>query len=180
MDAYIEEKLLKPKVRKRKWIWYCDSCKKKMELDTGDIYYIACLRDDKDPESILAHSTCSEECAEIALAELIAFHDELKNGGGDFLMQRYEQALAAEFALNDDRLSWKAKGLFAYLVSTNGKVKVQDLIKSSQDGREAIRSGLQELERFGYLERRQQRKEDGSYSDAEYVIHPQPVVKSIE
>ena len=54
--------------------------------------------------------------------------------------------------LNDDRLSWKAKGLLAYLLGKpkDWQVMVADLINRSKDGKTAIRSGLKELKMFGY------------------------------
>jgi hypothetical protein len=57
--------------------------------------------------------------------------------------------------LNDERLSFKAKGILAYLLSKpdNWQVRVSDLVKHSPEGRTAIYSGLNELKEFGYLER---------------------------
>ena len=58
--------------------------------------------------------------------------------------------------LNDSRLSFKAKGILAYLLSKpdNWKVMVVDLIKVSTDGQRAIYSGLKELETYGYMKRK--------------------------
>jgi ABC-type lipopolysaccharide export system ATPase subunit len=49
--------------------------------------------------------------------------------------------------LDDPRLSFKAKGILAYLLSKpdNWKVIVKDLINHSQDGKKAVYSGLREL-----------------------------------
>jgi hypothetical protein len=57
--------------------------------------------------------------------------------------------------LSDDRLSWKSKGILAYLLSKpdNWQVKVYDLVAQSTDGETAVYSGLKELKEFGYLER---------------------------
>jgi len=58
-------------------------------------------------------------------------------------------------AVEDSRLSWKARGLLAYLLSRpdgwhTDSVRLADV---GPDGRDAIRSGLTELERAGYLRR---------------------------
>lgn len=54
--------------------------------------------------------------------------------------------------LNDDRLSWKAKGLLAYLLSkpADWQIVSEDLIKRSRDGRDAIQAAMKELRDFGY------------------------------
>lgn len=57
--------------------------------------------------------------------------------------------------LRDPRLSWKAKGLASYLLSKppGWKIWTSDLIRRSTDGRDAVLSGLAELEQCGYLKR---------------------------
>lgn len=73
--------------------------------------------------------------------------------------------------IEDPALSWKAKGLWAYLHSRpdGWQVYEADLIKRAKDGRDAVRSGLAELEAQGYLERRAAR-EDGRFSGTEYWL----------
>ena len=44
-----------------------------------------------------------------------------------------------------------------------------------KEGRDAIRSALNELEYFGYLERRKVRDARGRYTDIEYIIYEEPV-----
>ena len=52
-------------------------------------------------------------------------------------------------------LTWKAKGILGYLLSRpdDWKVYVCDLVKQSKDGKDAVYSGLKELENNGYLKR---------------------------
>ncbi|WP_369383271.1 hypothetical protein [Streptomyces sp. cg36] len=72
----------------------------------------------------------------------------------------------------DTRLSCKAKGIFGY-VSThrNGwQTTVVDLTRLGPDGREAVRTGLQELEAHGYLIRERLRRPDGTLGEAVYCI----------
>jgi hypothetical protein len=55
-------------------------------------------------------------------------------------------------ALNDRRLSWKAKGIMAYLLSkpTDWQVRFTDVVAHAPDGPTSVRSGLNELRRYGY------------------------------
>ena len=43
------------------------------------------------------------------------------------------------------------------------------------EGRDAIRSALKELEKFGFLERRKVRDSRGRYTDIEYIIYEEPI-----
>lgn len=57
-------------------------------------------------------------------------------------------------ALADARLSWRAKGLLAYLLGkpAGWKVRRSDLEKQSTDGARSVRAGLDELRASGYAE----------------------------
>lgn len=65
--------------------------------------------------------------------------------------------------LEDDRLSFKAKGILAYLLSKpdNWKVIVGNLVKYSKDGKAAVYAGLKELKECGYYVKTPIRSEDG-------------------
>lgn len=84
-----------------------------------------------------------------------------------------------KYGLNDERLSWKAKGLLAYLLSKpdDWQVYERDIIKRSTDGRDAVRTALRELEACGYLSRRQIRSESGSFGHMEYVVYERPFIE---
>lgn len=58
-------------------------------------------------------------------------------------------------ALNDSRLSWKAKGIIAYMLSMPDDwfFYLEELIKHSSDGEKAFRSGFNELKKYGYVKR---------------------------
>lgn len=77
--------------------------------------------------------------------------------------------------LNDAALTWKAKGLAVYLLSKpdDWKVQREHLAKQSQDGISAVRSALQELEKFGYLVRQRTRTERGII-EWEYILYEEP------
>lgn len=57
--------------------------------------------------------------------------------------------------LRDARLSWKARGLLAYLLSQppGWHTWLQHLTAQAPDGRDSVRAGLAELEAAGYLRR---------------------------
>lgn len=66
---------------------------------------------------------------------------------------------------DDSRLSFKARGILAYLLSQPDcwEIYVDNLINAGPDGRESVRSGLKELETYGYLERERINDEGGKY-----------------
>jgi len=80
----------------------------------------------------------------------------------------------------DNRLSWKAKGIWLYAFSRQDDwhFNTADLINQSTDGKDAIYSGLKELEEFGYLVRDQPR-EKGKFQNADWIFHETPQIKEI-
>lgn len=79
--------------------------------------------------------------------------------------------------LNDDNLSWQAKGLLAYLLSKpdNWIVIVADLVKRATNGRDSVNSILKELEQKGYIERIKIRDpETGQFSHQETIVYEVP------
>ncbi len=67
--------------------------------------------------------------------------------------------------LEDKNLSFKAKGLLAYLLSKpdNWKVNINHLAKIGPDGKTSIESGLKELEENKYLYRIKKRNKEGKF-----------------
>lgn len=78
--------------------------------------------------------------------------------------------------IRDDRLSWKARGLLAYLLSMpdSWTARIEDLVNRGPDGREAVRTGLVELEQAGYLVRTRERRGDGTFEHYA-TVHERPV-----
>ena len=66
--------------------------------------------------------------------------------------------------LEDERLSFKAKGILAYLLSKpdDWKVIVGNLVNSSKEGKAAVYAGLKELKEYGYYEKVPIRNEEGT------------------
>lgn len=78
--------------------------------------------------------------------------------------------------LRDKRLSMKARGLLAYVLSLpdDWDYTVAGLSAAAGMGKAAVNSGLHEMEAVGYLTRRMLRAEDGTFLDVEYTFHEEP------
>lgn len=74
--------------------------------------------------------------------------------------------------LRDTRLSWKAKGLLAYIAShaAGWALSAEQIVSQGNDGRDAVRAGLRELEEAGYLTRVQRRGDGGKIVSTDYLI----------
>ncbi|MFE9024368.1 hypothetical protein ACFYNL_38285 [Streptomyces sp. NPDC007808] len=98
---------------------------------------------------------------------------------GVMAAEQFTQVANALF--RDCQLSFKAKGIFGY-VSThaNGwQVTIADLVRLGPDGREAVRTGLKELEAHGYLIRERLRRPDGTLGEIVYCITDRPATLDI-
>lgn len=60
-----------------------------------------------------------------------------------------------DITLQDSRLSWKARGLLAFMLSkpANFKFSDEELAMQAPDGMTSVRSGIKELEQLGYVVR---------------------------
>jgi hypothetical protein len=76
----------------------------------------------------------------------------------------------------DSRISYRAKGLFGYISThRNGwLVTIAALVALGPDGRDAVRAGLKELEKFGYLVRDRVRRPNGTLAETVYSITDRP------
>lgn len=83
----------------------------------------------------------------------------------------------SNFHFKDKRLSWKAKGLLSTMLSLpeNWNYTIEGLASLSDDGVKATNSGLAELERCGYLIRKQLRDDKGHFVMMEYTIYEKPI-----
>ena len=80
-------------------------------------------------------------------------------------------AIARE-ALNDSRLSFKARGILAWLLDKpdDWETTAERIETQGTEGREAIRSALKELEQYGYL-RRQKFKDSDNKWRSEWTVY---------
>lgn len=78
--------------------------------------------------------------------------------------------------LRDSRLSLKAKGLLALMLSfpDDWHFREGHLGSLSADGRDAHRSGLKELQAAGYIERVQLRDKAGKLAGTKLIVHDEP------
>ena len=79
--------------------------------------------------------------------------------------------------LDDTRLSIKAIGLLSKILRLpdDWDYTLEGLAHICKEGKDAIRSAIVELERAGYIERRQTHAADGSFAGNEYIVHEAPL-----
>ena len=79
--------------------------------------------------------------------------------------------------LKDTRLSWKAKGIIAYvaMLPDDWVLNMRDLTNRATDGRDSLYSGIKELETCGYCVKTMQRNPDGTIAGYAYEICDKPV-----
>lgn len=82
--------------------------------------------------------------------------------------------------LRDSALSWKAKGLLAYISShaAGHSLTSEQIVAEGTDGKDAVRAGLVELEERGYLRRVQQRGDGGKITGTDYLLQEPDVGKT--
>lgn len=81
--------------------------------------------------------------------------------------------MISNFVLNDLRLTWRAKGLWAFMMSLpdDWDYSVRGLATRAKDGRDSVTSGLNELKKYGYLTVGYVRDDHGRIIDTEYTIY---------
>lgn len=79
-------------------------------------------------------------------------------------------------ALQDPRLSWKAKGLHSYLIGLpdDWKINIADLSNRSEDGRESTGNGMKELIAAGYVQRTRALNEKNQFEGYDYEVSEHP------
>jgi hypothetical protein len=82
------------------------------------------------------------------------------------------------FICTDNRLSWKAKGIWLYAFSRpdDWQFYLNDLVKQSTEGKDAVKAGLKELMECGYLVKIQKR-EEGKFSSCSWEFFETPQFK---
>lgn len=90
-------------------------------------------------------------------------------------IQRFFGAAPNEL-LNNPDISFKAKGLYAYLNSKpdNWDFSVESIAYQVKEGIDSVRAGIHELEKFGYLRRIKHQNEKGHW-DIDYMLFEVPV-----
>ena len=74
-------------------------------------------------------------------------------------------------------MSWKAKGIFAYLWSQSDSWNFYEVevLKHSTDGKASLKAGLKELESAGYLKRYRVRDGKGFLRESKWILSEEPM-----
>lgn len=82
----------------------------------------------------------------------------------------------SNFHLRDGRLSLKAKGLMSVMLSLpeGWDYTLKGLASIGLDGIDAVRSGMVELEKAGYVTRERSRDEKGRLAGCDYTVYERP------
>ncbi|MGH0945153.1 hypothetical protein ACQVTS_29200 [Bacillus mycoides] len=81
--------------------------------------------------------------------------------------------------LRDERLTWKAKGILAYILSLpdDWVFYMEEVAKHSKDGIASLKAGMKELKECGYVKRFPIKGEDGKIHKWETIIYEVPQVE---
>ncbi len=90
--------------------------------------------------------------------------------------KRSRYAIISNVPLNDERLSWEARGLLAWLLSKpdDWKVNLEAIIRCGLAGRDKVTRMFSELSNVGYLVRIKVRRDDGRFG-WDSVVYEEPV-----
>lgn len=88
----------------------------------------------------------------------------------------HNYTVMSNYHLRDKDLSLKAKGLLSQMLSLpeDWDYTLAGLARINAEGRDAIRAAVVELEKAGYVQRRQTSGKDGKFSVNEYIIREYP------
>ena len=83
----------------------------------------------------------------------------------------------SKVGLHDGRLSWKAKGLLAYMLSMpdDWTFYNEELMKHSPDGSSTFKAAMKELQEYGYVVRRKKQDERGRFAGWETIVYEHPI-----
>lgn len=84
--------------------------------------------------------------------------------------------IASKYYVEDEKISWKAKGIMSYLFSKpdDWQIYQTQLEKVSIDGKASVRSTINELIDNGYMTRQSRRKSNGDFNGYDYTLHEYP------
>lgn len=77
---------------------------------------------------------------------------------------------------DNKKLSFKAKGLLGYLLSRpdNWRVIVGDLVNHATDGKESVRTAMDELKRHGYMRLEKRNNDQTGLFEWTYIVYEKP------
>lgn len=68
------------------------------------------------------------------------------------MMMQIQPRIVPHSVICDKRISWKALGLYMWIVSQNESFTLADMVRAHKDGSQSVSSGIKELKKFGYLD----------------------------
>lgn len=82
--------------------------------------------------------------------------------------------------LQDETLTWKARGILAYLLSLpeDWRVYATEVATRSPQGLAALTSGIKELEKAGYIRKELVRDKSGKFEGYQYIVYERPVTET--
>src|SRR5699024_1343713 len=85
--------------------------------------------------------------------------------------------MISNVGLKDNRLSFKAKGLLSYMLSLpdDWVFYESEIVNHATDGKQSVRTGMKELEKFGYLVKEQKRNSKGKFAKIDWVVSDEPI-----
>lgn len=98
------------------------------------------------------------------------------------LTERDKWVTVVKQTVEDDRLSWGARGLHTYLMSKppDWRVRERQLVDAARTGRTRVRGYLRELEACGYIVRTQGHRDDGTFDSSEVLVFEIPQVSTVD
>ncbi|MCD8216315.1 MAG: DUF6017 domain-containing protein [Clostridiales bacterium] len=89
----------------------------------------------------------------------------------------HNYTVMSNYHLFDKRLSFKAKGLLSFMLAVpdSWEFSIKGLAAMAKDGVDSVATTLKEMEKYGYVSRRQIRNEKGSFKEVEYTIYECPI-----
>lgn len=106
----------------------------------------------------------------------------MSNSNERVLVERYKGNFTTVHndAFMNRFLSNKATGLHYLMLSfpPDWDYTIRGLAKLKKDGVDSIRAGLRELEKFGYLVRKQEKRSNGSFGKNSYILYEYPAAQN--
>lgn len=94
---------------------------------------------------------------------------------GKFKKVGFAYSIMPNSVINDENMSWKSQGIYAYLISKpdGWQFSMDRIEKAKNGGSRQVRSGIKELEKLGYLIRKRQPN-----GRVDYILFSEPHVQN--
>lgn len=93
--------------------------------------------------------------------------------------KKHSYTVLSNSVIRDERLSWKARGIFAYLMSLpeDWIFHQAEIAKHSPDGLASLRAGLKELQKYKYLSiSRERDSKTGTLGESVWILDDSPIL----